>query len=72
LTLRAPAPTLGTTHSRGETVKNPDNLPSRQTMRGAHKVRRFRRGNAEHGKAYFGHKQKPWKQHTPTTAQSAA
>jgi hypothetical protein len=53
-------------------VKNPDNLPSRQTMRGAHKVRRFRRGNAEHGKAYFGHKQKPWKQHTPTTAQSAA
>lgn len=50
---------------------NPDNnLPSRETMKRAHKVRKFRRGNAEHGRAYLGHKQKPWKK--PSTLRSAA
>lgn len=36
-------------------------------MKRAHRVRRFRRSNAEHGKAqaYLGRKQKPWKNHNP-------
>ncbi len=43
-----------------------ENQPSQQSMKQAHKVRRFRRGNAEHGRAYLGHKQKPWTSHNPT------
>jgi hypothetical protein len=38
-----------------------DDLPQRQSMKAAHKVRRFRRGNIEHNRAYLGRKQKPWK-----------
>jgi hypothetical protein len=47
--------------SGGEPVRTLESLPQRQGMKTEHKVRRFRRGNAEHGKAYLGHKQKPWK-----------
>jgi hypothetical protein len=48
-------------------VRNPENLPSRQTMKAGHKVRRFRRSNIEEqgSRAYLGHKQKPWKNHNP-------
>ena len=35
--------------------------PTRQAMCRGYRVRRFRRGNAEHGRAYLGRKQKPWK-----------
>ena len=42
--------------------RNHEDLPQVQAMKKGHKVRRFRRGNAEHGRAYLGHKQKPWKQ----------
>lgn len=38
-----------------------DNLPSTESMRHRHKVRRFRRSNAEHGRAYLARKSKPWK-----------
>ena len=51
-------------------MRSREDLPSTQSMKRAHKVRRFRRGNAEHGRAYLGHKQKPWK--TPTTVRTAA
>lgn len=34
---------------------------TQESMKGGYKVRRFRRGNAEHGKAYLGLKQKPWR-----------
>jgi hypothetical protein len=48
-------------------VKNRDDLPSRQAMKAGHKVRRFRRSNAEHGnRKYLGTKQKPWASHNPT------
>lgn len=47
-------------------------LPVRQSMKAGHKVRRFRRGNAEHGKAYLGHKQKPWKSGPNNSTRSAA
>lgn len=44
-----------------------DNLPTQQPMKRAHKVRRFRRSNDEHGaRKYLGHKQKPWANHNPT------
>lgn len=49
-----------------------DTLPVRQSMKGAHRVRKFRRGNAEHGRAYLGHKQKPWKSQVTTSVRSAA
>jgi hypothetical protein len=42
-------------------VKQHDSQPTRQSMREAHKVRRFRPGNIEHGRKYLGHKQKPWR-----------
>lgn len=39
-----------------------DDLPRQQSMKRAHRVRRFRRGNDEHtGRAYLGRRQKPWK-----------
>lgn len=38
-----------------------EHLPVHQSMRGAHRVRRFRRSNSPHGRGYLGHKQKPWK-----------
>ncbi len=44
-----------------------DVLPHQQSMKAAHSVRRFRRGNAEHGRAYFGRKQKPWRQQSTLT-----
>lgn len=39
-----------------------EHQPVHQSMKRAHKIRKFRRGNAEGGRAYLGHKQKPWKQ----------
>lgn len=40
-----------------------------QSMRAGHKVRKFRRGNAEHGeRRYIGNKQKPWKQQKESAA----
>ena len=42
-------------------TQHDDNAPLRESMKRSHRVRRFRRGNAEHGRAYLGHKQKPWK-----------
>lgn len=42
-------------------MKYKEDLPQRESMKAGHKVRRFRRGNAEKGRAYLGHKQKPWK-----------
>lgn len=42
-------------------MKNHDSLPQRESMKRQHKVRRYRRGNAEHSRAYLGTKQKPWK-----------
>jgi hypothetical protein len=44
-------------------VKTYEDLPTRQTMKAGHKVRRFRRGNIEENgsRAYLGRKQKPWK-----------
>lgn len=38
-----------------------DDLPVRQPMRQAHKVRKFRRSNMEHGRSYLARKHKPWK-----------
>lgn len=36
--------------------------PLKQSMKRAHKVRRFRRGNEEHGaRAYLGRRRKPWR-----------
>jgi len=49
-------------------VKNVDSLPHQQPMKRAHKVRKFRRGNAEHGRAYLGNKPKPWKTHAERQA----
>jgi hypothetical protein len=48
-------------------VKTYEDLPTRQTMKAGHKVRRFRRGNIEErgGRAYLGRKQKPWASHNP-------
>lgn len=51
-------------------MKNHESMPTRQAMKRGHKVRRFRRSNAEHGRAYLGHKQKPWA--TPNPTRSAA
>lgn len=42
-------------------MKSTETLPTQEPMKRAHRVRRFRRGNAEHGRAYLGHKQKPWR-----------
>lgn len=47
-----------------------ETLPTSQSMKRAYKVRRFRRGNTGHGRAYLGNKQKPWK--TNNTNRSAA
>ena len=49
-----------------------ETLPTSQSMKRAHKVRRFRRGNAEHGRMYLGNKQKPWKTHNTDTRSTAA
>lgn len=39
-----------------------DDLPVRQSMKRAHRVRRFRRSNEEHGaRGYLGTRRKPWK-----------
>lgn len=43
-------------------MKQHESQPHHQSMREAHKVRRFRPGNVEHGRKYLGVKQKPWKQ----------
>jgi hypothetical protein len=48
---------------------NVDTLPVSQSMKGGHKVRRFRRGNAERGRAYLGRKHKPWK--TPNNTEES-
>jgi hypothetical protein len=53
-------------------MRSIDSLPARQSMRKAHRVRKFRRGNAEHGRAYLGTKPKPWKQHTDMRSTAAA
>lgn len=43
-------------------MRNPDLLPQHQSMKRAHRIRRFRRGNEEHGaKGYLGRRSKPWK-----------
>jgi hypothetical protein len=41
---------------------NADTLPLRQSMKAGHRVRKARRSNDEHGRAYLALKQKPWKQ----------
>lgn len=48
-----------------------DSLPRQQSMKSAHRIRRFRRSNDEHnGRAYLGRRSKPWKHHV--TLRSAA
>ena len=43
-----------------------DSLPRQQSMKGAHRVRRFRRSNLEHnGRSYLGRRNRPWKHHAP-------
>lgn len=43
-------------------MRNDDVLPLTESMKRAHKVRRFRRGNEEHdGRAYLARRQKPWR-----------
>jgi hypothetical protein len=49
-------------------MRNADTLPQREGMKRGHKVRKFRRGNTGHGRAYLGHKQKPWKRPTRSAA----
>ena len=46
-------------------MRNPDVLPRQQSMKRAHRVRRFRRSNEEHGaRGYLGNRNKPWKINT--------
>lgn len=53
-------------------MKNREDLPTRQPMKAAHKVRRFRRSNEEHNaRKYLGTKQKPWATHNPTRSAAA-
>lgn len=42
-------------------MQHHDALPTRESMKARHKIRRFRRGNAEHGRAYLANRAKPWK-----------
>lgn len=48
-------------------MRDHDSLPVRQSMKRAHKVRRFRRTNAEHGleRRWKTGVNKPWKTHNP-------
>lgn len=47
-----------------------EDLPTSQSMKAGHRVRRFRRGNTSRDRQYLAHKPKPWK--TPNTVRSAA
>lgn len=39
-----------------------DTLPTQQAMKRPHRIRKFRRGNDEHGgRAYLGRRTKAWK-----------
>ena len=48
-------------------------LPFHESMKAAHRVRRFRRSNFEHGaeRRWRTRTNKPWKAHSPTTRSAA-
>ena len=48
-------------------MRSRGDLPSRQSMKRAHRTRKFRRSNFEHGPEtrWVGRNTKPWKQHKP-------
>lgn len=54
-------------------MRSIDSLPVHESMKRAHRVRRFRRTNHEHGleRRWKAHKPKPWKTHNPLRSEAA-